>query len=154
MLLVFLDLILFGITAIGIPAALIYSVWLWTRSLGSARPWIKLDDFVKLYNMDKSRWNVSDNTPRYWKKNDHSSFGGEYFYFKFNYIDFYRFKLWKHRLNKQNSKDFQREIYEKALKALNADMQQIDQEPYGKDPRVKALAKDIVNYWNEGRKEK
>lgn len=155
-----LDLILFGVIAIAILIALIYSVWAWTKTLGAARPQIKLKDFIKLYNMDKSKWNVGENTPRYWKNNDNSCFGGAYYYFKFNYIDFYRYKLWKRRLNKQHSKDFQREIYENALKALNADMQQMSQKNGveikldNKDPRVKALAKDIVSYWNESRKEK
>ena len=140
-------ILILGTIIIGVPIAILFSLIYWGASLGSTKPWIKFDDFVALYNANPQKWDISRDTPRcatdardYW--------GPTYVRFKFHYTGYCRYQLWKFMKNRQKAKECQRQEYEKALEVLGVNMQQIDREPPitdRKDPRVKALAKDIVD---------
>ena len=143
-----LGLVLIFVVFIEMPIAIIYSIWLWVESLDKNKPWIKFKNFISLYNAYPDKWNVRYDNP------ECRGVRGSEFYstsveFKFNYIDYYRYKWWQRCLNKQKSKDHQRKQCEKAMEILGSDMLSIDQVPASdlkKDPRIKALAKDIVDY--------
>lgn len=138
---------------VGIPIALIYSVWLWTQSLGSEKPWIKFKDFIKLYNASPDKWDIYHDGNPLLRTSPDGQWNKTYVYFKFHYIDYYRYRLWKYNSKRQKQKQRAQKAYVEAMMAL----QQYDElkiAPDGKDPRIKALVKDIVNYINEGRKEK
>ena len=150
-----LIVLVFGLVIIvGVPILLIWSLWTWKETLGSEKPWIKFKDFVKLYNADPDRWNIKYRNNPELCTSDVRNWPRTYAYFKFNYIDLYRYKLWKFNMERQNKKQRAQKTYEEAMTALNIDIHQVAQKPDGKDPRIKALAKDIVDYWNMGRKDK
>ena len=143
-----LDLILICIVFIGMPIAIIYSIWLWVQSLGKEIPWIKFNDFINLYNTYPDKWIVRDDNPEC-RGTSSSEWRSSSVEFKFHYIDYYKYRWWLRCLNQQKFKDRQRKQCEKAMEILGSDMLSIDQVPASdlkKDPRVKALAKDMVDY--------
>ena len=150
-------ILILGAIIIGVPIAILFSLIYWGASLGSTKPWIKFDDFIALYNADPRKWDTSHDNPKCRKDDRYDPWGANYVRFKFHYIGYCRYHLWKFMKNRQEAKERQRQEYEKALEVLGVNMQQvIKDQPVvdSKDPRIKALAKDIVDYWNMGRKDK
>lgn len=149
-----------SVIVVGIPIALFVSIWVWCETLGREKPLITFKEFIKLYNANPDKWSVArENNPMLdisrvdrWSK--------EYVHFKFNYIDFYRYKLWQMQMRRECARQKAQRKYDEAMAALREDVQKLDREigvevtVKGKDPRIKALAKDIVDYWNMTRKEK
>lgn len=110
--------LIFGCFLIGIPIALIWSIIDWAVTLKSTRPWLKFKEFIKLYNIDSNKWNIGGATPKC-AKVDNAYWSSDYIYFKLNYIDHYRYKLWKFNHQRQKRKEYARYEYMKALEAFN-----------------------------------
>lgn len=127
---------------VGIPIALIWSIMEWAYHLESSRPWLKFKDFIMLYEADPDKWNLADSVPQC-KKNESPHWGWSYIYFKFNYIDFYRYKFWKWNTKRQKNKEYAREQYEAMLKEIDVDFGI----PY-KEKKAAAI-KDLCNYVSE-----
>ena len=107
-----------GAIIIGIPIALIWSIIDWAYTLKSGRPWLKFKEFIKLYNIDSGKWDIGSSTPKC-AKVTRPYWNSDYIYFRLNYIDFYRYKLWKFNRQRQNRKEYARKQCMEALEAFN-----------------------------------
>jgi hypothetical protein len=77
---------------------------------------IKLDSFIKFYRINPERWQLYSH---------HVGFRvefGNYKKFKFNFIDYYRYKLWLYKKNKQDTEISNCKAYQEVLEVIQEDI--------------------------------
>ena len=82
---------------------------------------IKFKSFKSFYNINPGKWELHDDYVNYLKL-------GRYYYgydrvkFRFNFIDYYRYRLWKHNLETQKRKAKYYKEYQDVLEEIKKDI--------------------------------
>lgn len=83
---------------------------------------IKFKSFKSFYNINPGKWELHDDYVNYLKP-------FEYYYnsynrvkFRFNFIDYYRYRLWKHNLETQKRKIKDYKEYQDVLEEIKKDI--------------------------------
>ena len=94
----------------------------WYVSLDMADHYITFGLFQDSYNADASNWRLQNDYVKFY--NSHYS----PLEFKFNFIDYYRYKLWHHGIKKQVKKMESCMAQREVLKTIKQDVQDLEAE--------------------------
>lgn len=95
--------------------AIVYLIINWFIITRNDRPYIKLKQLIELYNDAPNKWMFEDAYVAYCPE-------GYYTYasatkFKLNLIDYYPYRYWVYKINKQRQKDKVQEVYNEIKEA-------------------------------------
>jgi hypothetical protein len=99
---------------------LIWHTISWVFSLTEADVKIKFKDLVELYNADPTRWTLGDYNPKCRKSTSYSTWNS-HLKFKLNYIDFFRYQIWKYNLKKHDKQQKAQADLQNILESLGVD---------------------------------
>lgn len=85
----------------------------------SSNGYIKFKSFVSFYNINPDRWELYDDSIVFRNHTSRSFFGDEYC---FRFIDYYRYKLWKHKKEKYDTQVKNNQKYQEMIDILKQDI--------------------------------
>ena len=106
---------------------ILFFMWInWLIDQPNNAIYIKFNSFVSFYNINPDRWRLDDDSVDFVKERFYCS--SDYIYYKFHFIDFYRYKHWHKKLIKQ--KRLQKEIHNmnEMIRIINSDIAKLEAE--------------------------
>ena len=107
---------------------ILFFMWInWLIDQPNNAIYIKFNSFVSFYNINPERWNLDDGSVNFVKERYCCS-SNHYIFYKFHFIDFYRYKHWHKKLIKQ--KRLQKEIHNmnEMIRIINSDIAKLEAE--------------------------
>ena len=111
-------LIIFG--GSGLLALILALVACWHDSIGDM-PKIKFKSFKNFYELNPDRWILHDDCVGCKSERFYTSFVADRFHFGF--VDFYRYKLWMHSLERQKENKRKAQITARMVAAVKQDIE-------------------------------
>ena len=79
---------------------ILFFMWInWLIDQPNNAIYIKFNSFISFYNINPDRWRLNDDSVDFVKEKFYYS--SDYIFYKFHFIDFYRYKHWYKKLIKQ-----------------------------------------------------
>ena len=110
----------------GVCVILLFMLLNWLIDQPDNAIYIKFNSFISFYNINPDRWRLNDDSVDFVKEKFYCS--SDYIYYKFHFIDFYRYKHWHKKLIKQ--KKLQKEmndIFNHNLKGITSEEEKYKQ---------------------------
>ena len=93
--------ILIAISLVALFVILICTLCDWSWGKSYAKNVIKFKTFKSFYIINPDRWDLRDDWVLFYKScTSYGSYYGDYA-FRFNYIDYIQYKIWKRKIDKQ-----------------------------------------------------
>lgn len=110
-----------------VTLGILFLNWLFERS--NVKNVIKFKSFKSFYNINPGRWELKNNYVEF-KRPNYSYYFSDYktYYFGFGFIDYYKYKLWKHSLKKQREQIKSCKEMQEVLNIVKADIEKFNKE--------------------------
>lgn len=92
-----------------------------TITINDADGYLKFNSFLEFYNLNPNRWDLYDGYVKFCKESYYYSSNNIKYCFKL--IDFYRYKIWKRKKEKYDSKTKQNKKYQEMIDILKKDIE-------------------------------
>ena len=125
----------------GIIIMLIFAIIDATPSSHSQK--ITFDNFKNLYIINPDRWELDNNFVSFVKPYDGFLRWKETIMFQFNMIDYYRYRHWKHTLEKQKQKEKECKQLQEVITILKSDLKKFEQQ---NTERMNKASQDTINF--------
>lgn len=127
----------------GVCATLFVMCIKWLIDSPNDAIYIKFNSFISFYNIKPDRWSLGDDSVDFIKEK-HFCYSN-YIYYKFHFIDYYRYKHWHKKLIKQEK--LKREInnMNEMIRIVKSDLAKFEEENQAKMQNAVKNIKDITS---------
>lgn len=110
----------------GVCVILLFMLLIWSIDQPNDAIYIKFNSFVSFYNINPDRWRLNDDSVDFVKEKFYCS--SDYIYYKFHFIDYYRYIHWHKKLIKQ--KNLQKEMNDmnEMIRIVKSDIAKLEAE--------------------------
>ena len=112
----------------GVCVILFFIMWInWWIDEPNNAIYIKFNSFVSFYNINPDRWRLCDDNVDFVKERSCCS-SNHYIFYKFHFIDFYRYKHWHKKLIKQKRLENEISDMNEMIRIVTSDIAKLEAE--------------------------
>lgn len=133
-------IIILVIMIVIIVFAILYNIW--KVNTGSDSQYIKFKTFIAFYNINPERWELSSvfyNNIKFVTNSYH------YIYYKFNFIDFYRYRHWYKQKKKRDKKQKELQNMNDMIRIVKSDIAKLEAESQANMQSAANSIRDITS---------
>ena len=127
----------------GVCVILLFMLLNWLIDQPDNAIYIKFNSFVSFYNINPDRWRLNDDSVDFVKKRSYCS--SDYIYYKFHFIDFYRYKHWHKKLIKQKRLQKEMNNMNEMIRIIKSDIAKLEAESQANMQSAAKSIRDITS---------
>ena len=110
----------------GVCVILLFMLLNWLIDQPDNAIYIKFNSFISFYNINPDRWRLNDDSVDFVKEKFYCY--SDYIYYKFHFIDFYRYKHWHKKLIKQKKLQKEMNDMNEMIRIVKSDIAKLEAE--------------------------
>ena len=124
---------------------ILFFMWInWLIDQPNNAIYIKFNSFVSFYNINPDRWNLDDGSVNFVKERYCCS-SNHYIFYKFHFIDFYRYKHWHKKLIKQKRLQKEMNDMNEMIRIVKSDIAKLEAESQANMQSAAKSIRDITS---------
>lgn len=127
----------------GICVILLFMWIIWLIGQPNNAIYIKFNSFVSFYNINPDRWRLDDDNVDFVK--ERSYWSADCIYYKFHFIDFYRYKHWHKKLIKQKRLQKEMNDMNEMIRIVKSDIAKLEAESQANMQSAAKSIRDITS---------
>ena len=127
----------------GVCVILLFMLLNWLIDQPDNAIYIKFNSFISFYNINPDRWRLNDDSVDFVKKRFYCSY--DYIYYKFHFIDFYRYKHWHKKLIKQKRLQKEMNDMNEMIRIVKSDIAKLEAESQANMQSAAKSIRDITS---------
>ena len=127
----------------GVCVILLFMLLNWLIDQPDNAIYIKFNSFISFYNINPDRWRLNDDSVDFVKKRIYCSY--DYIYYKFHFIDFYRYKHWHKKLIKQKRLQKEMNDMNEMIRIVKSDIAKLEAESQANMQSAAKSIRDITS---------
>lgn len=123
---------------------ILFFMWInWLIDQPNNAIYIKFNSFVSFYNINPDRWRLDDDNVDFVK--ERSCWSADCIYYKFHFIDFYRYKHWHKKLIKQKRLQNEIDNMNEMIRIVKSDIAKLEAESQANMQSAVKSIRDITS---------
>ena len=127
----------------GVCVILLFMLLIWLIDQPNDAIYIKFNSFVSFYNINPDRWRLNDDSVDFVKEKFYCS--SDYIYYKFHFIDYYRYIHWHKKLIKQKKLQEEMNDMNEMIRIVSSDIAKLEAESQANMQSAAKSIRDITS---------